>query len=144
MPFFSFINRLFTRGKTAGEAPEAGAVTAPASGPRFGTEFWDIPMTTAMTVSTVYRCVQLLSDSVASLPLLVKRRKGELFVAADGDPLSFLLGIEPDAATSAHDWKKQIVVDLLLRGNAYIVPFYSAEAGGYMRLALCAPGTVGH
>lgn len=112
--------------------------------PRTGYSLWDTPLTTDMAVSTVYRCVQVLSDSVGALPLLYKRRKNGVFVTDQNDALSYLFSVQPDPAWNAFDFKKQIIIELLLRGNAYIVPYYSFKSGTYWRLAICGPGCVSH
>lgn len=97
-----------------------------------------------MGIATVYRCVTLLSDAVAVLPLKVSTRRGDVFVTDDRDPLNYLLDIEPDAATSAYDLKSRMVQMLLLDGNAYLVPLYSRETLDVERLVLCGRGTVSH
>lgn len=106
--------------------------------------YWDRPLTTAMSVSTVFCCVGLLSESVANLPLRPYRLKGGIYVPDEGSPLDYLLTVEPDAAMNAFDFWRQVVIETLLAGNAYIIPQYSPEAGGYHRLALCSRGSVSH
>lgn len=138
MRFISRIKRIFSRSK-----PGAGQESSSA-GPRHDMYLWDLPLTAPLAVSTVYRCVQLLSDSVAVLPLVYRRKKGNVFLPDSGSGLSYLLGVQPTPESSAHDWKKQIVAEVLLSGNAYIVPFYDPLKGDYSRLALCARGTVSH
>ncbi len=136
MRFFSKFKLLFKRSRN-GKA--AGGKT-----PRGGYPLWDTPLTTDLAVSTVYRCVQVLSDSVGALPLLYKRRKHGVFQTDDSDALAYLFNVQPDPGWNAFDFKKQLIIELLLRGNAYVVPFYSMKSGTYWRLALCAPGSVSH
>lgn len=95
----------------------------------------------SMSVAAAYRCVKLISDSVASLPLRYERQKDGLFVPYDSAPLSPLLTIQPNPWTSAPDFWAQAVQQLLLEGNAYIVPVRGPE-GCVSRLVLCQ--SVGH
>lgn len=109
-----------------------------------GVPMWDAPLRSAMSVSTVFRCVELLSNSVANLPLQTMRRERSLFVPDDSFNLPYLLNVQPDAAMNAVDFWRQVVIDVLLGGNAYIVPQWDSRTGGWMRLALCRRGTVTH
>lgn len=98
----------------------------------------------ALTVASVYRCIKVLSDSVASLPLEYQRLDGGVFRTDHRHPLAPLLEIEPDLTASAFDMKRRAIQQVLLDGNAYIVPVYSAEEMAVTRLVLCGRGTVQH
>lgn len=98
----------------------------------------------AMSVATAYRCMQILSDSVASLPLQHMRKRGGIFVDDHASRLHYLLNVEPDQNLSAFDFWRSIVLQLLLDGNAYVVPVYSSATMDIDRLALCGRGTVAH
>ena len=98
--------------------------------------------TTAMSIATVFRCVKLLSESVANLPLQYLKRRDGIFTEVDNGRLDYLLNVQPDYAVNAFDFWRQVVQELLLDGNAYIIPFY--ENAELSRLALCSRGTVGH
>lgn len=97
-----------------------------------------------MCVPTVYRCVKLLCDSVATLPLQFMRRKGGLFVFDEGDRINYLLGVQPDQHVSSYDFMSRLVKDVLLEGNAYVVPVYSMVDMSLERLALVRPACVQH
>lgn len=97
-----------------------------------------------MTVATVYCCVSLLSESVAKLPVQVMRRRGPIYADDRRDSLHYLMNVEPDGGISAFDFWRQAVMEVLLEGNAYIVPVFSVASGGYIRLGLCGRGTVSH
>ncbi|MDE6498229.1 MAG: phage portal protein [Muribaculaceae bacterium] len=96
----------------------------------------------AMCVATVFRCVRLLSESVASLPLLHERLRDGIFTDTGDSGLYYLLNVQPDDAVNAFDFWRQVVQEMLLDGNAYIVPQYSDAR--LDRLALCSRGTVQH
>lgn len=99
--------------------------------------------TNAMTVATVYRCVKLLGESVAQLPLRHKSRSDGIFVESKDRKLNYLLNVQPDRCLSAFDFWNQAVQRILLDGNAYIIPFYDMHLQ-LCRLALCGRGTVMH
>lgn len=98
----------------------------------------------ALSVATVYRCVNLLSDSVAVLPCQYKRLKDGRFVTDYNSRLHYLLTVQPDTTMSAYDFWRQAVQAILLEGNAYIVPIYSPVTMEIDRLVLCGRGTVSH
>ena len=111
--------------------------------PRQGGTLWPFYSgNTALCVATVFRCVKLLSESVAALPVQVMRRKGGIFVDDIDSRLSFLMNVQPDEYMSAFDMWAQAVQHVLLEGNAYIVPEYSSATMDFHRLVLCAKGTV--
>ena len=97
---------------------------------------------TAMKIAAVFRCVDILSSGVASLPLEFKRfNKAEgYFVDNTESLLYYLLTVKSNSRLSAYEFIKGIIVEKVLRGNAYIIPRYS----GYevSELILCSPNTV--
>lgn len=99
---------------------------------------------TAMSIATVFRCVKLLSESVANLPLQYVKRKDGVFADANNSRLDYLLNVQPDYAVNAFDFWRQVVQELLLDGNAYIVPVYNNVSMELDRLVLCGRGTVSH
>lgn len=96
----------------------------------------------AMTIAAVYRCVKFLSESVAVLPIRCMRLKGEIFVEDYANPLSMLLNVQPSNDMSAFEFKRSLVMQVLLRGNAYIVP--TMGMGQITGLTLCSPWSVSH
>lgn len=75
---------------------------------------------TAMQLSTVFACVRVLSESVASLPLHVyeKDANGNRKKAEDSN-LYFLLHDEPNDEMSSYSFRETMMMHLLLYGNAY-------------------------
>jgi HK97 family phage portal protein len=77
---------------------------------------------TAMKTSAVYACVRLISETLASLPLILYQRlpNGGKDRALN-HPLYDLLHDEPcqQPRLTAFQWKSTCMVHLLLRGNAY-------------------------
>lgn len=75
----------------------------------------------ALKLSTVYRCVNLLSDSIGSLPLNPYTYKDNWKSIDYGNNLYNLLNVQPNPFMSQFTFKKMLVVDMLLKGNAYIL-----------------------
>lgn len=73
-----------------------------------------------MTLSSVYRCVDVISDGIASLPLrLYKWENGVRKRVWQGDKLGYLLNNRPDARMTRYELIKMLVTSKLLQGNAY-------------------------
>ena len=136
MSFWQHILSYFKRDTTNGTAPSAARTGAL---PLFA--YAGLP---AMNIATVYRCVKLLSESVANLPLQYLKRKDGVFADAADERLDYLLNCQPDPALNAFDFWRQVVQEMLLEGNAYIVPVYNPGSLKLDRLVLCKRGTVSH
>lgn len=95
----------------------------------------------ALTIATVYRCVKILSESVAALPLWHERRTGGIFRKCE-DALSVFLTMQPNEWQTAFDFMKQLVQQVLLAGEAYVVPQYYMD-GSLKRLVLASPHSGG-
>lgn len=98
---------------------------------------------TDMQIATVFRCVNLLADSVANLPMQYMRIKNGIYVEDKASRLHYLLNVQPCEYMSAVDFWRQIVQYLLLNGNAYIVPVY-AGSPEVAELRIPHPTTVAH
>lgn len=75
----------------------------------------------ALKLSTVYRCVNLISDSIASLPLVPYTYRDNWKYINYDNGLFNLLNIQPNSIISAFTFKKMIVTSMLLKGNSYIL-----------------------
>lgn len=137
MGLFQYLKRMFSYEASAGN----GRVAAP----RVGDAAMLYPSgSSPLHVATVYRCVDLLANSVANLRLQYMRRKGEIFVEDTNSRLHYLLTVQPDTYLSAFDFWRQVVTYMLLKGNAYIVPVYDTLTMEIARLALVDPSSVAH
>lgn len=137
MGFWQSILGLFRR-ETAKSGGASGTVRVGAS-PLFA-----YGGQSAMSIATVFRCVKLLSESVANLPLQYLRLRDGIFTDAGNARLDYLLNVQPDVAVNAFDFWRQVVQGMLLDGNTYIVPVYNTASMELDRLALCGRGTVAH
>jgi HK97 family phage portal protein len=74
----------------------------------------------AQSISTVYACVQSISETIASLPLLLYRRDGEdSREPAPDHPLYRVLHDTPNPRQTALEFREMMQAAVLLRGNAY-------------------------
>lgn len=104
---------------------------------------------TALTVSAVYRAVELRAKTEAQFLIQYQRKDpdGGNFVADNrgiGRALNYLLQEEPNPLTTSSSIIEQVVVRRLLLGNAFIyierdefgdpVALWLAECGGYNRV----------
>lgn len=131
------IRNLFRRSSTEAAAPTATPRTGAVS-------LLPVNGGSALNVATVYRCVNLLADAVANLPVQYMRKKGDIFVEDRSSRLHYLLNVQPCSYMSAVDFWRQVVQYLLLNGNAYIVPIYDYVTMDVARLALVDPTCVAH
>ena len=131
------IRNFFRRSKAVEEEPVASA-------PRTGSVNIFAPAGMDLSIATVYRCVNILADSVANLPVQYMRLKGDIFAEDKSSRLHYLLNVQPCPYMSAVDFWRLVVQHLLLNGNAYIVPIYDFITMEVARLALAEPTAVAH
>lgn len=96
----------------------------------------------ALCIGTAYRCVKILSDSVAGLRLQYMRQKDGRYQEDTNSPLHYLLTVQPQPELSAFNFWSMAVQMMLLDGNAYIYPRYIL--GELTDLVLCHKGSVAH
>lgn len=73
----------------------------------------------AMRTTTVYACVRIIAETVASLPLHTYRSDGEGRKRAIDHPLYRLLHDEPNDEMTSFVFREALMTHLLLWGNAY-------------------------
>lgn len=73
----------------------------------------------AMKISAVWRCVNLISGKVATLPLDLKRRVGDTRQDADDHDLSIVLRRKPNGWQTPAEFRRMLQASVLLRGNGY-------------------------
>ena len=136
MSFWDNIKRLFSREAASDEAPAARAT------PRTGGGVYCFAPSaqSAMSIATVYRCVQVLADSVAGLRLQYMRLKDGRYQEDVGSPLHYLLSVQPQPEMSVFDFWSMAVKHMLLQGDAYVYP--RRVDGQLTDLVLCSRGSV--
>ncbi|MZQ50437.1 MAG: phage portal protein [Bacteroidales bacterium] len=92
--------------------------------PIFGTvsfnTFSQYTQSKAMKLSTVYRCVNLISDSIASLPFYPYTYKDNWKYINYDSTLYNLLNVQPNPYMGKFIFMKLVVTSMLLKGAAYI------------------------
>lgn len=144
--FLNNLRNIFKRSSTTLTETIATSAEASATSPRTGGIISVLPPANggALNIATVYRCVNLLADSVANLPIQYMRLKGDIFVDDRTSRLHYLLNVQPCSYMSAVDYWRQVVQYLLLNGNAYIVPIYDYLTMEVASLYLVDPTCVSH
>lgn len=74
---------------------------------------------TAIQLSTVYACVRVISETVASLPLGVYEATEDGSQKATDHPLYFLLHDDPNSEMTSFVLREVMLAHLLLYGNSY-------------------------
>ena len=79
----------------------------------------------ALQVGVMHRCANLISDGIAVMPLRLKFRTSTTSVyqeiIEDPERWFYLLNVRPNAWQNGFVFKKNIVMQMLLRGNAYVM-----------------------
>lgn len=96
----------------------------------------------AMQLAAVYRCVSILSGTIASLPLIVKRNQGEYFAPDRKNELYNLLTRRPNQRQNAFDLIQNAIIQMVNGGNAYI--FISRHFYDVRSLVLCSNNSVAY
>lgn len=94
----------------------------------------------AMKLSAAYRCTSILSGTIASLPLIIKRKKTDYFSPDVENELYSLLTRMPNRRMNSFEFMRNMVVQIMNQGNAYIV--IKRKFGSVCELVLCANNTV--
>ena len=92
----------------------------------------------AMKIAAVYRCIDILSGSIASLPLQFKEKKNGVFQVNEKQDISYLLSFRANKRQTSFELIKNAVIQMVSYGNAYILPNYSF---GDDSLILLSPNT---
>ena len=74
---------------------------------------------TAQSVSAVYACVGAISETVASLPLILFKRNGDDRERATDHPLYRCLHDQANDQQTALEFREWMMASVLLRGNAF-------------------------
>lgn len=98
----------------------------------------------ALKIAAAYRCVRIVSETIARLPLEVQRynRTRRYYTDYPESALWRLLCYRPNANQTAFQFFRQLVQEVLLLGNAYVYPRRNARTLEVEELVLLTPGTV--
>lgn len=95
----------------------------------------------AMRLSTAFRCTDILSGTIASLPLYIKRKEdaGNYKVDTENE-LHYLLTKKPNKRMNSYDLICNAIIQMVNRGNSYI--FIKRMFGDTAELILCSNNSV--
>ena len=110
--------------------PSRGLTPQPLTGPISVTE------ATTLSIPAAYRCVQVISDTCASLPLHAVRGKMQLDRTPD-------VLDHPDPSETRMSTLAAVFVSLLIDGNAYLLVGNRDSLGFPRSFVVLAPGAVG-
>lgn len=75
---------------------------------------------TALSLSVVFACTRIIAETVATLPLIVYRRKPRGRVVASDHWLYGLVHDSPNADQTAVEFWEEVMINTVLRGRAFI------------------------
>lgn len=73
----------------------------------------------ALTLPAVFACVRVISETVASLPLLTYRRQGRGKLRAGDHALYGLLKEQPNPEQTSFEWREMMIAHTVTWGNGY-------------------------
>jgi HK97 family phage portal protein len=96
----------------------------------------------ALTLSAVYACNRILSDSIASMPVgLFRQADGGDVAPATARPENRLIAVEPSDLYTSYTFRSTLQFHLGMRGNAYARIFRDGR-GGARELRILRPNLV--
>lgn len=114
------LDRLLRKNPTTVEPEQRSAEEENILGLALNYNGWSTYKTSqSLALSTVYRCVEVISNGVASLPVKLYKIDGDGYRHELKNDLSFILSKKPSGKINAFTFYKLIVKDILMSGNAY-------------------------
>lgn len=83
---------------------------------------------TALQLTTVYRCVDIIASSVKDMPLRVHRLRGGAWEVDEQHRYNYLFNVRANNLVSASDLWRDLLIDKLLNGDSYL---FLRRRGGY-------------
>lgn len=80
----------------------------------------DVGIDGALQISAVWACIELLADNIASLPIFVYEKKNGQRELARESLLWYVLHEAPNARHTQMEFWQFVVMNYMLRGNAYV------------------------
>ncbi|SUD80266.1 phage portal protein [Pseudomonas putida] len=82
---------------------------------------------TALQLSTVWACVRLIAETIATLPIALYEDKNGAPVVATAHPVNFVISQQPNADQTPVEFWENVMASLLLQGNAFCEPHLSGR-----------------
>ncbi len=94
-----------------------------------GEEYWrrmfsENSRRSADRLAAVFGCVQVISSSIAAMPLQLFRKQGKIRERVEDHPVARLLGLRPNEAMTWPQARESIMYGTVLRGNRYARVFW--------------------
>lgn len=114
----SFFSRLFRFGGSA--LAESSGIQTDSPSASLIEDVSPLPADAAMQIAAVWRCLELVSSTIATLPIMtyIDTGKGKRELARDS-PLWFLMHESPNARMTPCEFWTALILNLLLHNNAY-------------------------
>lgn len=96
---------------------------------------------TALQVAAVFRCVDLISKTMAALPLHMYRDRNDGKQKAKDHPLYKITNILPNPTTTAYEMMQMLVANILLTRGGYL-RIVRNRSGVITALKICQRRTV--
>lgn len=114
MSVFNKIKNFFTAESTQGDSGAIDSIVAGLSAGQTITE------QTALTLSTVWACTSLVSETIGTLPLHIYKKTANGRERADDYQLSYILRNKPNTKSTSSVLWQSTVASMLLRGNGIL------------------------
>lgn len=95
---------------------------------------------TALQVSTVWACVRLIAETIATLPLALYENADDAAVVAKSHPLHSVISRHPNSEQTPVEFWECVVGSLLIHGNAFL--HVARSAGRVISLEFMLPQNV--
>ena len=73
-----------------------------------------------LSIAAFFRCMDLLCNTIAQLPIRVKNREGETYELT-GQPLDIVINHDRNNELTTYQMIKNVVRDIILKGNGFIL-----------------------
>lgn len=107
----------------------------------YGFASYPLAVQTSMQLSAVYRCVDVISDAIASQTWEVLDYVEDGWTTDPLDPIAFMLNNDPTPSMSRYVMMKTLMAKVLLEGSGYLIINRKYEMGDPVSLTL-VNGTV--
>ena len=114
MSVLNKIKNFFTAESTQGDSGAIDSIVAGLSAGQTITE------QTALTLSTVWACTSLVSETIGTLPLHIYKKTANGRERADDYQLSYILRNKPNTKSTSSVLWQSTVASMLLRGNGIL------------------------
>ena len=88
----------------------------------------NVSQQTALQLSTVWSCVRLIAETLATLPVALYEIKDGAPVVASSHPVHFVISQQPNTDQTTVEFWENVAASLLLQGNSFCEPTWSRQS----------------